>query len=263
MTLLQRVLGKKCRMCGRHGITIVGSVPLTQHGAFDTEDYLLQHCPKCEIVYLDPLPSAHDLKLMYEESDQFTDEHYTAPERVSAILEFYDSALRDLQLMPPDGGKSLEVGAGFAWVSRACKARESGVITVAQDVSAECAQKCPWVDHYFVGSLEAISQRGPFHLISLTHVIEHLPDPAAMLRQVDSLLAPNGKVFITAPYRPSGWSRTQGIQPWLTYSYLHVPAHITYFSRRWFEKNARAFAIEFWDATAEDGQAFTLVLRKR
>ena len=131
-------------------------------------------------------------------------------------------------------------------------------------MSNECAQSCAWVDRYFVGPMEALPDSGPYQLISLTHVIEHLADPAAMLRRLRDLLAPNGKLFITAPFRPSKWKPADGIAPWLKYSYLHVPAHITYFSRRWFEQHAPAcgLAVVSWDDKHEDGQAFELVLGK-
>ena len=263
MALLDPLFGERCRMCGKRGVSSVGPVSPTHPGAFQTKNFTLQHCRKCDVVYLDPLPSAADLKLLYEDSVQFADAHYTAPDQVAKILDYYSDAVRSLGLLPREGGRVLEVGAGLAWVSRACKAANPRIETVAQDVSAECANACPWVDRYFVGTLDSLSEREPYSLICLTHVIEHLTDPVGMLRTISALLAPGGNAFITAPFRPAGWKRGQGIAAWRDYSYLHVPAHITYFSRRWFERNApREFEIAHWDASHENGQAFELVLRR-
>lgn len=216
------------------------------------------------MVYLDPLPTANDLRVLYEESEQFSDPHYTDPDQVSRILDYYGEAVRALGLLDTPGARVLEVGAGLAWVSRACKMVDPRVLTVAQDVSSECANACAWVDTYNVGTLAAIGDHEPFQLASMTHVIEHLADPAAMLGEIAARLAPGGKLFITAPFRPAGWQPAHGIKGWSEYSYLHVPAHITYFSRRWFEREAprHAFNIIHWNATHEDGQAFELVLRK-
>jgi hypothetical protein len=85
-----------------------------------------------------------------------------------------------------------------------------------------------------------------------------------MLKYLAALLTPKGKVFITAPFRPSGWKPADGIAPWLKYSYLHVPAYITYFSNQWFRQRASAFGLSViaWDETHEDGQAFELVISK-
>ena len=264
MPLLDTLFGQPCRLCGRRGgASALGRVEPTHHEAFAVRDYSLVHCRRCDVVYLDPLPGAADLKLLYEDSKQFTDAHYTAPEQVEKILAYYRECLHALDLLPRADSRVLEVGAGLAWVSRAAKEASAQSITVAQDVSAECADACPWVDQYFVGPLDRLPESARFDLASLTHVIEHLADPAGMLRTLGKRMAPGGKVFVTAPFRPTGWRPQLGIEPWRRYSYLHVPAHITYFSRRWFELNARPeFRIVHWSDVHEDGQAFELVLRR-
>lgn len=262
MKLLDRILGVDCRLCGKRRTVVIGSVAPTHPGTFATRDFVLRHCRQCHVVYLDPLPTADDLKVLYEGSVQFSDAHYTDPIQVEKILDYYSTAIKNRGLLPEAQGRVLEVGAGLAWVSRACKKMNPHVVTVAQDVSGECAQTCPWVDRYFVGILDALPERGPYHLISLTHVIEHLADPADMLRRLATLLAPNGRIFITAPFRPTNWSLAQGIVPWRSYSYLHVPAHITYFSRCWFEEytGVPGLRVASWDDSHENGQAFELVL---
>src|SRR6187399_109939 len=140
--LLDLVLGKSCRLCRRRGITTVGRVSPTHPAAFQTTDFELRHCPGCGVVYLDPLPTAGDLKLLYEDSVQFSDAHYTDPQQVEKILDYYATTVRNHGLLPGHNGRVLEVGAGLAWVSRACKVMRPEVGTVAQDVSNECATRC-------------------------------------------------------------------------------------------------------------------------
>ncbi len=264
MTLLGSLFGTHCRLCGKRAASTIGSVAPTHPGDFETKEYTLQYCRKCDVVYLDPLPNASDLKLLYEDSVQFSSDHYTDSEQVRKILDYYGNELTSLQLLRNEQCRLLEIGAGLAWVSRAAKNKNPNVQTVAQDVSGECAQACPWVDTYFVGTLDSLPDRAPYDLISLTHVIEHLADPAATLRDIAALLARGGKVFITAPFRPTGWTASADITAWRDYSYLHVPAHITYFSKRWFKQQAKTLGLEIahWNAKHEDGQAFAVVLRK-
>lgn len=262
--MLDRVFGKKCRMCRRRGARLIGDVKPTHPARFHTDIFHLWCCPDCEVVYLDPAPTAGDLDALYRDSVQFSDAHYTDPEQVAKILDYYGTAVRNLQLLPRDGARVLEIGAGLAWVSRACKDADHGATTIAQDVSTECSAHCPWVDRYFIGELHALDDEQPFDLVSMTHVIEHLVDPAAMLAQVSNRLAPGGKLFVTAPFRPVGWTASQGIEPWRGYSYLHVPAHVSYLSRKWFEQMAERhdLTIISWDAGHEDGQAFELVMQR-
>lgn len=262
---LDFILGTPCRACGRRAHQRrLGKVAPTHPGPFHTPRFELVHCSRCDVVYLDPAPTPDDLHVLYEESVQFSDPHYTDPERVAQILAYYEDAVRKLDLLPSPGESVLEIGAGLAWVSRACKMLEPQVVTVAQDVSTECADICDWVDQYHVGALAALENDKPFRLASMTHVIEHLVDPAAMLAEVAVRIAPGGKLFVTAPFRPSRWRPADGLAGWLDYSYLHVPAHVTYLSRKWFTQEGRRHGLHVahWDATHEDGQAFELVLAK-
>jgi SAM-dependent methyltransferase len=259
-------IGSNCPICHRRAgdQRRVGDVPVTHHARFSVADYGLVHCSGCDVVRLDPLPVADDLKLLYEKSEQFNDAHYTDPAKIAAMLEYYGTCLDNLGLMPRTGEAMLEVGAGFAWVSRAAKQRNDRVRTVAQDVTAECATRCSWVDDYVVGSLAEVGAPHSFRLISLTHVIEHLVDPLAVLVELAGRLEPGGRFFITAPFRPPGWRSTGGIEPWLSYSYLHVPAHVSYLSRRWFEFACERCGLELlrWDSAQDGDQAFEAVLAK-
>lgn len=76
-------------------------------------------------------------------------------------------------------------------------------------------------------NVDAVPDDSAFQLASMTHVIEHLTDPKDMLHRIAKRLVPGGKLFITAPFRPIKWRPGDGIKPWLNYSYLHVPAHVS------------------------------------
>lgn len=138
--------------------------------------------------------------------------------------------------------------------------------SVAQDVSRECETRCAWVDDYVVGTVDSLPPQASFALASMTHVIEHLVDPAGMLNAVSARLRPGGRLYVTAPYRPPLWKPGQRPEAWLAYSYLHVPAHIGYLSRRWFERYCERHGdleLLHWDDTHDGHQAFEAVLGKR
>jgi len=261
-----RAIGSNCPICHRRAgeQRRLGDVPVTHHAKFAVTSYGLVRCPTCEVVRLEPLPIAGDLKLLYEQSSQFDDAHYTDEKQVAAMLEYYGSCLDNWKLMPRAGEAMLEVGAGYACVSRAAKLRDEKIVTIAQDVSAECATRCGWVDRYVVGTIDDVREPARFRLVSLTHVIEHLVDPMAALVTLSRKLLPGGRLFITAPHRPPGWRDGDGVEPWLTYSYLHVPAHVSYLSRRWFELAAERCGLELlrWDSEQDGNQAFECVLAK-
>ena len=255
-----------CRLCGRAGAAhrVIGHVSPTQEGAFHSRDQRLIQCAVCEAIYLDPFPTLQDMHVLYEESVQFTDACYSDADHAAQILGNYRSRLQRLRLFPQPGERLLEVGAGLAWVAQVCKQHDPGIVTVAQDVSGECAGTCPWVDDYRVGTVESLPAEPRFRLISMTHVIEHLLDPGAMLAQLTARLLPGGYLYVSAPFRPPLWRVRDGIRPWLSYSYLHVPAHVSYLSRPWFEQACRTSRLRLlrWDPSHDGHQAFEVLLQK-
>jgi 2-polyprenyl-3-methyl-5-hydroxy-6-metoxy-1,4-benzoquinol methylase len=254
-----------CSICkSRAPIDDIGAVAPTHPGPFHVDRFTLKHCGRCDVVFLDPLPTAADLRTLYQDSTQFTSEHYTGEERTKAVLEYLATSIVNRGLVTRPDARCLEVGAGLAWMSRACKAHSPTITTVAQDVSSEAAAICPWVDRYHVAEVNTLIAEEPFDLISLTHVVEHLIDPQAILAHLATRLAPGGKIFITAPFRPEAETDWQDIEAWKSYSYLHVPAHVAYLSQTWFQ-NLAALAhlrLAVWDPSHENGQAFEVVLVK-
>jgi len=261
----KRFTNPRCRTCGkRSSLQDLGQVAPTHHGTFHTSKFSLVYCPRCETVFLTPAPTPEDLRVLYQDSDQFSDDHYTAADQVEKILEYYDASLTGHRLLPGNHTRVLEIGAGFAWVSRASKNLDPTTVTVAQDLSSECATRCDWVDLYHVGPLAQMPPQASFDLISMTHVIEHLVNPRAMLEDICLRLSPHGKLFVTAPYRPRNWEPGKGIEAWRDYTFLHVPAHVTYFSRKWFEQVAPRLGMRIlhWDDNHAEGEAFELVLER-
>jgi 2-polyprenyl-3-methyl-5-hydroxy-6-metoxy-1,4-benzoquinol methylase len=245
--------------------SLIGPIDVTQSGNFSRKTYQLMHCQDCDVVWLDPKPTEADLRAMYEDGEQFSDATYTDPERVKLVLEYMGGCITHRRLLPEKDGAVLEIGAGLSWMSRAAKLARTDVRTVAQDVTKEVAEHCTWVDHYYVGHMEEMPGDERFDLISLTHVIEHLLDPRAMMALLSKRLKNGGAIFITAPYRPIGWKAGDGIEAWQKYSYLHVPAHIGYLSERFYRnvcEDLPGLSLEYWDASHEEGQAYEVVLRR-
>ncbi len=268
---------RSCPICSGSAAVNLGELSNTKIAPLARSSYDLAHCRECDLVYLSPLPSERDLEILYIDELQF--DYYTE-ESSRSVVEFILSRLRavlegikvgDTRTVLERAGLKkahlkrplsvLEIGAGPAWMSRAAKSFSPDSLTVAQDVTPEMASKCPWVDHYVVGFTDApeIDAYGPYDVISMTHVIEHLPDPVGMLRRLRPIT--RGIVFLTAPHRPVKWDGS--IEGWRTYSYHHVPGHLQYFSEQSLRRAAEAsgFSLAYWDATSEDGQAFEAWLR--
>ena len=192
---------RPCPVCSHPSDLNLGELRNTKIAPLERTDYDLLHCGDCDIVYLSPLPSERDLEILYIDEIQFD---YYNEATTNAVMKHITGRLRAAlhRLGVTDNPATLEIGAGLSWMARAAKVISSAAHTVAQDVTPEVAGKCPWVDHYIVGSTDdpRIDSLGPYDVISLTHVIEHLTDPVGMLRRLRPVT--RGLIFMTAPHRP-------------------------------------------------------------
>jgi SAM-dependent methyltransferase len=79
----------------------------------------------------------------------------------------------------------------------------------------------------FVGPLAALCPE-TFDLIILFHVLEHLKDPRAILRECANLLRPGGTLVVSVPNSES-WQARIFSEFWF---HLDVPRHLGHFSAR-------------------------------
>lgn len=66
-----------------------------------------------------------------------------------------------------------------------------------------------------------------FGLVTMWHVLEHLPEPAAALARAHDLLAPRGLLFIELP----NWNSVGRVVKRARWSQMKPPEHINYFTR--------------------------------
>lgn len=196
-------------------------------------------CSECELIFLTPLPPEKAFEARYIRFPQFVGHPAYHGVAARMALQFYRDRLAEISDVLAEGRRFervLDIGSGLSLIALAAKLLDHRTITVAQDISQEAAELSPWVDHYLVGPLETkkeeIQRLGPFDLITMTHVIEHLPNPVQVLRLCANWLSERGTIFVTAPSRPVGWNDSSPFETWKNWEYNHTPAHLQYFNRK-------------------------------
>ncbi len=109
------------------------------------------------------------------------------------------AALRDACALP-SRGRLLDVGCGngsflSAWSRLVPGWTLSG--TEVSDKHKAQIEKIPGVERLFTGDITEIP--GNFDVISLIHVLEHIPYPVAFLKRLREKLKPDGLLFIEVP----------------------------------------------------------------
>lgn len=108
--------------------------------------------------------------------------------------------MRALEPLLP-AGRALEMGCYTGEMTELIASRYDDLTVVeASDelVAAVRARLGPRASIVH-GRFENVELSGPFDAIFLVHTLEHLDDPMAVLRRVESWLTPRGRVFVVVP----------------------------------------------------------------
>jgi len=83
--------------------------------------------------------------------------------------------------------------------------------------------------HIHTGKVEDLSFSMPYDLVMMRGVIEHIPDPIAVLRKCKEIISPEGYLFITAMPNGNSFAFEVFRNKWRQFTPLE---HIHFFSRK-------------------------------
>jgi SAM-dependent methyltransferase len=206
-----------------HGAT-VDSV-----GGFDVVD-----CITCQFKHVTPIPTVEQLEQVYRH------EYYTAEkplylEHVRQDLDWWNVVFASRfdtfeSALSADRRRILDVGSGPGFFLK--HARDRGWSTLGIEPSSRAAAHAKEMGLDIVEdflSPQTAPQLGKFDVVHLSEVLEHIPDPAALLRIVHDLLNPGGLIYVEAPNDYSPFQEvlrsSMGFAPW----WVVPPHHINYF----------------------------------
>ena len=194
----------------------------------------LSRCGACRTLFLDPPPSAAEIPTFYPDRYWWT----ASPNALTRLETVYRRlALRDhISFIERAASRVhaetssvrlLDVGCGPGTLIGILKGK--GYDVLGLDLSTQAADIAARENgvRVVVGTLDdAGFPDASFDIVTLFHVLEHVLDPRAVLREVGRVLRPDGRVVLQVPNIDSWQSRLLGPRWWG----LHVPRHIVDYS---------------------------------
>jgi len=177
-----------CYLCGSEGIE---SVPGRVR---DRPEIPILRCTQCGLVFLGSSDHVHD---SYYEAD-YTDENLAEQDWHSYLNDCREDDERRFDQLQPliTNRKFLDVGCGGGGVL--LRAREHCLHATGVEPQSQWRNLLNGAGVQTVASLGEISATSQ-DVISLFHVLEHIPDPLPFLREVLSKVAPGGRIVIEVP----------------------------------------------------------------
>ncbi len=242
---------RACPCCGAGGAeptAISISLPI------DGVSYRLVRCPGCEVLFTDPRPDERTLAALYGDEYYVRNEERLMGGDLLRIL-FQRSVLRRRRRMVGGGapGRMLDVGCGNGDFLAAMKERGWEVHGTEFSAAAARISREKGIE-VREGDLRAAAfPDGYFDVVTLWHVLEHLPEPLADLAEVRRVLRPDGRLVVEVPNIAVPTFRSCG-DAWFG---LDLPRHLQHFTpatlartlaRAGFEP-ARRHDFHHWDFT--------------
>jgi SAM-dependent methyltransferase len=199
--------------------------------------YTVVRCAACGLAYTDPRPAPSEMAAYYPPSYGGL-EREDLPARLEAAYRHRQQreVVRWLAALRPDRGRLLDAGCGAGDLLAVLRADGWSVTGVEPSPEAAALARRRHQLDVTTGRFEETTLDGPFDVVTLAGVLEHLHDPAGALSRAVASLAPGGLVAVLfLPRFDSAEARRFGAR-WLA---LDLPRHLTHFDEPGFARMAK------------------------
>ena len=201
-----------------------------------TNGFRVIDCADCGFIHIDPVPRPEELQEVYGE-EYYRDEKPLFIERVMEDLPWWQGVYDDRydfleSKLPLDRRAILDIGSGPGYFLK--RGMDRGWKCLGVEPSRQAAAHSKGlgleVSNAFFNKDTASSLASKFDAVHLSEVLEHVPDPAGILKAAAGVMETGGVICCVVP---NDFSPVQNVlTEKLDFSqyWLAPPHHINYFS---------------------------------
>jgi len=234
-----------CALCGGSDFKLISEKDSKSKG-----ELIVCVCNTCSMVSQNPIPTEQEVEQYYA-TEYRQDYKQVVEPKLKHVYRAGNLAFNRLRFLTKNNvtsGKLLDVGAGggeFTYVSSQLGFDSTGI---EPNIGYSNYAKDQYQAKVQTGQLADIDDK--FDVITMFHVMEHIPDPIKTFKKLYDLLNENGSLFIEVPN-----IETHGQSPDNTF----FKAHIHYFS----DTTLTACASQYFDMVTLDGSGDLRILFKK
>ena len=197
-------------------------------------DHSIIDCQACGFRHALPLPDATAMAKEYRENYYATEKPnfllHAGEDQDWFLLSQTDKLEMLERLLPPSRRRLLDVGCGPGFfLSTAIKRGwQAHGIEPSRQAAAHARELGAAVTEGFFDA-ESAAKLGHFDAITLTNMLEHVPDPLAILTMARGMLEPGGAILVGVPNDFSPMQLAARAATGLTDWWVAPPHHLNYF----------------------------------
>lgn len=207
-------------------------------------DHDVIDCRACGFCHIRPLPTPEEMAALYRAA-YYAEVKPTYLAAAAADRDWARLAERDrlracAALLGPGRRRLIDIGCGPGFFLSTARAEgwEAIGFEPARQAAAHARALGATVIEDFL-SAESAARAAPADVVHLHNVLEHVPEPARLLRLCRDLLTPGGLICVIVPNDYNGFQealrQAEGFAPW----WVAPPHHVNYFD---FDSLARLLA---------------------
>lgn len=199
-----KLIHRHCTVCNSEEFIEVFRQKYVSITAFEGIEYPLTVvlCSKCGFAYSNPSPAPEELQRYYEMFSNYENPQRAGKESEEMRNKCERACDLILKQFPPNyRGSVLEIGCATATGLAPFKTKTWDVLGIdPSPIAAKIAHDLYDIE-VIIGLFDRknLVDRGPFDIIVLSHVLEHLLSPDMILADLMSLLSDEGVIYIEVP----------------------------------------------------------------
>jgi SAM-dependent methyltransferase len=224
---IENIVLSKCPWCDSPDIRQGSKI----HDYFLTgEEFSLFSCKSCGLVFTNPRPKLENLGLYYQ-----SDKYYSHTSSQGGIIPFIYRKVKEINLKTKFKqvtagsviNKVLDIGCGTGDFLNVCKKSGIEIFGIEPDSKARyLAKEILKVEILHPDQSEKIPDES-FDLITMWHVLEHVPDLKKQISELSRIIKKGGKVVIALPVYES-YDAEVYKEKWAAWD---VPRHLYHFNK--------------------------------